>query len=204
MIATDPASRSAPSPGGHVHGLGQRQSRAWWWALGPRPWCWPWPTRPTSAICTAIWSTTIRTTRTASWSSRSPCSSCGAGSSRSPGSEPLRGRVGAVVGLGLPRGDPGRAGRRLRAELPVGGDRHRPAGDRLPDLGLRRLAAAAPGLAGHPLPRLHAPPAAAVNDLIALPLQRIAATGSYFLLQLSGFWAIQQGNVLQPDDAASA
>jgi exosortase len=36
----------------------------------------------------------------------------------------------------------------------------------------------------------------AVNGLIALPLQRIAATGSYFLLQLSGFWAIQQGNVL--------
>ncbi len=36
----------------------------------------------------------------------------------------------------------------------------------------------------------------AVNGLIALPLQRIAATGSYFLLQLSGFWVIQQGNVL--------
>ena len=36
-----------------------------------------------------------------------------------------------------------------------------------------------------------------VNGLIALPLQRIAATGSYFLLQLSGFWVIQQGNVLQ-------
>jgi exosortase len=37
---------------------------------------------------------------------------------------------------------------------------------------------------------------AAINDLIALPLQRIAATGSCFLLQLSGFWAIQDGNVI--------
>ena len=36
----------------------------------------------------------------------------------------------------------------------------------------------------------------AVNDLIALPLQRIAATGSCFLLQLSGLWAIQAGNVI--------
>jgi exosortase len=36
----------------------------------------------------------------------------------------------------------------------------------------------------------------AVNGLIALPLQRIAATGSYYLLQLSGFWVVQQGNVL--------
>ena len=36
-----------------------------------------------------------------------------------------------------------------------------------------------------------------VNNLVALPLQRIAATGSYFVLQLSGFWVIQQGNVLQ-------
>jgi exosortase len=35
-----------------------------------------------------------------------------------------------------------------------------------------------------------------VNDSIALPLQRIAATGSCFLLQLSGFWAIQEGNVI--------
>ena len=35
-----------------------------------------------------------------------------------------------------------------------------------------------------------------VNGLIALPLQRLAATGSYFLLQLSGFWVVQQGNVL--------
>jgi exosortase len=34
------------------------------------------------------------------------------------------------------------------------------------------------------------------NNLIALPLQRIAATGSYFLLQLCGFWVVQQGNVL--------
>ena len=35
-----------------------------------------------------------------------------------------------------------------------------------------------------------------VNELISLPLQRIAATGSDFLLQFSGFWVIQQGNVL--------
>jgi exosortase len=40
-----------------------------------------------------------------------------------------------------------------------------------------------------PLPR-------PVNELISLPLQRIAATGSCFLLQLSGFWAIQEGNVI--------
>ncbi len=35
-----------------------------------------------------------------------------------------------------------------------------------------------------------------VNDMVALPLQRIAATGSCFLLQLSGLWAVQQGNVI--------
>jgi exosortase len=35
-----------------------------------------------------------------------------------------------------------------------------------------------------------------INDLIALPLQRIAASGSCFLLQLSGLWAIQEGNVI--------
>jgi exosortase len=35
-----------------------------------------------------------------------------------------------------------------------------------------------------------------INDLIALPLQRFAATGSCFLLQLSGLWAIQEGNVI--------
>jgi exosortase len=35
-----------------------------------------------------------------------------------------------------------------------------------------------------------------VNGLISLPLQRIATTGSYFILQLSGFWAIQQGNII--------
>ena len=38
-----------------------------------------------------------------------------------------------------------------------------------------------------------------VNNLVALPLQRFAATGSYRVLQLSGFWVIQQGNVLQLD-----
>jgi len=36
-----------------------------------------------------------------------------------------------------------------------------------------------------------------VNDSIALPLQRIATSGSCFLLQLSGLWAIQEGNVIQ-------
>jgi exosortase len=36
-----------------------------------------------------------------------------------------------------------------------------------------------------------------VNGWIALPLQRIAATGSRFFLQLCGFWVVQQGNVLQ-------
>ena len=35
-----------------------------------------------------------------------------------------------------------------------------------------------------------------VNDFISLPLQRYAATGSCFLLQLSGLWAIQEGNVI--------
>lgn len=35
-----------------------------------------------------------------------------------------------------------------------------------------------------------------VNDLISMPLQTIAATGSCFLLQLSGLWAVQQGNVI--------
>jgi exosortase len=36
-----------------------------------------------------------------------------------------------------------------------------------------------------------------VNSLVAMPLQRIAATGSYFVLQFLGFWVVQQGNVLQ-------
>lgn len=35
-----------------------------------------------------------------------------------------------------------------------------------------------------------------VNTFIALPLQHIAATGSCFLLQLTGLWTIQQGNVI--------
>jgi exosortase len=38
-----------------------------------------------------------------------------------------------------------------------------------------------------------------VNNLITLPLQSIATTGSCFLLQLSGLWAIQQGNVINVD-----
>ncbi len=40
-----------------------------------------------------------------------------------------------------------------------------------------------------PLPPLN-------NEIIALPLQEIAATGSCFLLQLSGRWAIQEGNTI--------
>ena len=35
-----------------------------------------------------------------------------------------------------------------------------------------------------------------INGLISLPLQRIAATGSCYVLQISGFWVIQSGNVL--------
>lgn len=35
-----------------------------------------------------------------------------------------------------------------------------------------------------------------INDHVTLPLQRLAATGSYILLQISGFWVVQQGNVL--------
>jgi exosortase len=37
---------------------------------------------------------------------------------------------------------------------------------------------------------------ASVNGMIAMPLQRVAATGSYILFQLSGFWVIQEGNIL--------
>ena len=36
----------------------------------------------------------------------------------------------------------------------------------------------------------------AINETIALPLQRIAATGSCFSLQFSGIWAIQEGNTI--------
>jgi exosortase len=38
-----------------------------------------------------------------------------------------------------------------------------------------------------------------INNLIALPLQSIATSGSCFLLQLSGMWAIQEGNVINLD-----
>jgi len=40
-----------------------------------------------------------------------------------------------------------------------------------------------------PLPQL-------VNNLLALPLQSVAASSSRFLLQLSGMWVIQEGNVI--------
>jgi exosortase len=36
----------------------------------------------------------------------------------------------------------------------------------------------------------------AVNNLVSLPLQRIAASGSCFFLQLSGLWSVQEGNVI--------
>jgi exosortase len=35
-----------------------------------------------------------------------------------------------------------------------------------------------------------------INALISMPLQKIATTGSCFLLQVLGFWVIQEGNVL--------
>jgi exosortase len=38
-----------------------------------------------------------------------------------------------------------------------------------------------------------------LNDVIAMPLQTLAATGSCFLLQLLGFWAIRTGNVIGVD-----
>ena len=40
-----------------------------------------------------------------------------------------------------------------------------------------------------PLPR-------AVNNVLALPLQSLAASSSHFLLQLTGMWVIQDGNVI--------
>jgi exosortase len=38
-----------------------------------------------------------------------------------------------------------------------------------------------------------------LNNMVAMPLQTLAATGSCFLLQLSGFWAIRAGNVINLD-----
>jgi exosortase len=35
-----------------------------------------------------------------------------------------------------------------------------------------------------------------INAMVSLPLQGIATLGSYVLLQLSGFWVVQEGNVL--------
>jgi exosortase len=35
-----------------------------------------------------------------------------------------------------------------------------------------------------------------INNALALPLQSFAATSSYFLLQLTGMWVIQEGNVI--------
>ncbi len=42
------------------------------------------------------------------------------------------------------------------------------------------------------------------NNFITMPLQRIATTGSCFLLQLTGLWAIQQGNVIVLDTPSGA
>jgi exosortase len=36
-----------------------------------------------------------------------------------------------------------------------------------------------------------------VDNLLALPLQGLAASGSCFLLQLTGLWAVQEGNVIR-------
>jgi exosortase len=36
-----------------------------------------------------------------------------------------------------------------------------------------------------------------INELIALPLQQLATTSSCVLLQLSGIWVVQDGNILQ-------
>jgi len=36
-----------------------------------------------------------------------------------------------------------------------------------------------------------------IDNLIALPLQGLAASGSCFLLQLSGMWAVREGNVIR-------
>ncbi len=40
----------------------------------------------------------------------------------------------------------------------------------------------------------------AANNLIALPLQRIATLGSIFVMQLTGLWAIAEGNVITVRD----
>jgi exosortase len=42
------------------------------------------------------------------------------------------------------------------------------------------------------------------SEMVALPLQQIAATGSCFLLQLTGLWAIQEGNTIDITTAAGA
>ena len=36
-----------------------------------------------------------------------------------------------------------------------------------------------------------------INDQLAVHLQRLAASGSCFLLQMSGLWAIQEGNIIR-------
>jgi len=46
------------------------------------------------------------------------------------------------------------------------------------------------------------PPSA--NNLIALPLQRIATLGSVFVTQLTGLWAIDEGNVITLRDHSGA
>ena len=46
------------------------------------------------------------------------------------------------------------------------------------------------------------PPSA--NTMIALPLQRIAAVGSVYVMQLTGLWALAEGNVINLRDHAHA
>ena len=69
-------------------------------------------------------------------------------------------RSGTMVGLGLPERGLGIARHCLRAKLAVGGNRYPPARDCLSHLDFWRLAALAPGLAGHRIPCLFVPSAA--------------------------------------------
>ena len=64
------------------------------------------------------------------------------------------------------------------------------------DMVVRQLAAVAPRLAGYCLSRIHASLPQRINNVLALPLQSLAASSSHFLLQLTGMWVIQEGNVI--------
>ena len=175
--------RGAGDPRGGRAARGLGPARVAGLVVGPGGrgrWCWPWPMRPTSSIWAASGATTT-TTSTASWSSRSPCSSCGAGSPRSPGSRSSP-RVASTPwwGWGL-----------LAAILVVRAVAYERS---FQWVETATLLPAIVGLTwafgGRPL-LYRAWPAIlflvfmlplpnAVNGLIALPLQRIAATGSYY------------------------